>query len=197
MKLPNLKSYIQVLDDVMPAEMCEGLIELFDRRPQDRVERDDDVKHFSEVDMFNAPAGSGWSVYSEPMAKLMSSTANEYFSDIPDAFLPDGFDKLEEFEYPRIKRYEPLVGQFDWHTDNCNSESSQRLLVMFWYLNDVEEGGETVFGGCTKINEPRISVKPNRGRVVCFPPFFMFPHKGCFPISNPKYVISSYVNVPS
>jgi hypothetical protein len=62
---------------------------------------------------------------------------------------------------------------------------------MFWYLNDVEEGGETIFD----IGE-EVTVKPKAGNVVCFPPYYLFPHKGCTPISGPKYVVSSYTLLP-
>ena len=97
------------------------------------------------------------------------------------------FPKTNAFEQPRIKRYEPNEGMFDWHCDATTKESSKRILVMFFYLNDVEEGGETMFSD--------MSVKPKAGSVVCFPPTWQYPHKGCTPISGPKYVISSYVQI--
>ena len=60
---------------------------------------------------------------------------------------------------------------------------------MFWYLNDVDEGGETIF------TEPLdIKVKPKAGRVLIFPPMWMYPHAGLAPKSNAKYIIGSYLN---
>ena len=67
------------------------------------------------------------------------------------------------------------------------------MLVMFFYLNDVEEGGETKFKFESTGEE--LSIKPEAGSVVCFPPTWQYPHKGCTPISGPKYVISSYVQL--
>jgi hypothetical protein len=63
---------------------------------------------------------------------------------------------------------------------------------MFWYLNDVEEGGETVFDVGQEVR-----VEPKAGTVCCFPPHWTFPHKGATPVSGPKYVISSYVWLPN
>ena len=55
-----------------------------------------------------------------------------------------------------------------------------------WYLNDVENGGETEF-----LN---VSIKPKAGTLVVFPPLWMFPHKGNAPISGSKYLLSTYLH---
>ena len=102
------------------------------------------------------------------------------------------YEPLKDYEAPRIKRYEPNEGVFDWHVDSFDEASAKRALVMFWYLNDVKEGGETIFD----IGE-EVKVKPKAGTVCCFPPHWTFPHKGATPISGPKYVISSYVWLPN
>ncbi|BCU95871.1 MAG: hypothetical protein CM15mV10_2600 [uncultured marine virus] len=47
-----------------------------------------------------------------------------------------------------------------------------RILAFILYLNDVEEGGETEFITLNRL------VKPETGKVLCFPCNFMFPHKG-------------------
>jgi hypothetical protein len=60
---------------------------------------------------------------------------------------------------------------------------------MFTYLNDVEEGGETEFE-----SEFGFTVKPKQGRMVVFPPMWMFPHRGKQPISNSKYILSTYLH---
>jgi hypothetical protein len=55
-----------------------------------------------------------------------------------------------------------------------------------WYLNDVEEGGETVFEG--------FIIKPKIGSMLVFPPLWLFPHRGNPPISNTKYILSTYLH---
>ena len=66
-----------------------------------------------------------------------------------------------------------------------NLLSCPRFISFLWYLNDVEEGGQTLFHGK--------EVKPKKGRLVIFPPLWLFPHMGTEPISNTKYVMSSYL----
>ena len=62
-----------------------------------------------------------------------------------------------------------------------------RLLAFILYLNDVEEGGETEFMTLNRL------VKPETGKVLCFPCNFMFPHKGNIPLSNDKYIVTAFV----
>jgi hypothetical protein len=64
--------------------------------------------------------------------------------------------------------------------------TSRRFISFFWYLNDVAEGGETEFVDLT--------IKPEAGKLVIFPPLWMFPHKGNPPISNEKYLLSTYLH---
>lgn len=87
----------------------------------------------------------------------------------------------------RIKRYRPGTGEeFRVHHDAkgfyCN-----RYLVLLWYLNDVAEGGETVFP------DLGVSIKPKAGRLLMFPPNWCFQHAGRAPVSNDKYILSTYL----
>jgi len=52
----------------------------------------------------------------------------------------------------------------------------------------VEEGGETYFTGIGKC------IVPKRGRLLIFPPLWMFPHSGEEVISNTKYILSTYLH---
>jgi len=75
---------------------------------------------------------------------------------------------------------------FDTHVDVTDHESSRRFLSFLFYLNDVDVGGETVFEGVT--------IQAKTGRLVVFPPLWMFPHVGKSPITNNKYIISTYLH---
>ena len=109
-----------------------------------------------------------------------------YKKDVPQAkYLPQ-FKYLEEF---RIKKYE--VGghdRFDEHVDVVNYQSSRRSLAMLFYLNDVDSGGKTIFPYQNK------EFTPNRGEVIIFPPTWEYPHLGEPPVSNPKYIMSTYLH---
>jgi len=96
---------------------------------------------------------------------------------------------LEEF---RIKKYNPQDDLFDWHVDVTDRETAKRFLAIQFYLNTVDEGGRTCFeftrGGQS------VKIDPIEGNVLCFPPNFMFPHCGQTPVSEPKYILSTYLH---
>ena len=86
-----------------------------------------------------------------------------------------------------IKRYACAKDQgFQLHFDAL-ANVAHRYLVFLWYLNDVQEGGETEF--------PALGLKiaPRTGRLLMFPPYWMYPHRGLQPISNDKYILSTYL----
>jgi hypothetical protein len=67
----------------------------------------------------------------------------------------------------------------DW-PHSLSSESS--LLPL-----RVVEGGETVF--------PQLDVRiaARQGRLLAFPPYWMFQHAGLPPLSGDKYILSTYL----
>tara|TARA_Y100000593_G_C4250524_1_gene306930 strand:- start:3 stop:821 length:819 start_codon:yes stop_codon:yes gene_type:complete len=95
----------------------------------------------------------------------------------------------------QIQQYKKGEGHYSgWHCEYSPSslEQASRSLIYLFYLNDVEEGGETEF------YNQKIKVKPKAGRLVIFPAYFTHIHKGHVPISNDKYIITSmygeYIN---
>ena len=177
----DLKDYIQVYDDVIDIKTCNHLIKTFDKSKlkEKRKWNNDSFKYY-EASLFKEPA---FEMYVKPFSQLMGQVHNFYSSQFK------WFPKEVVYEPPRIKKYKQKINYFDWHCDAVTPESINRILVMFFYLNNVDEGGETIFSD--------ISVKPKAGSVVCFPPTWQYPHKGNTPISGPKYVISSYVHIPA
>jgi len=86
-----------------------------------------------------------------------------------------------------MKRYRPASDEaFQPHFDSLD-EAASRYMVFLWYLNDVDEGGETEF--C----DLGVTVAPRRGRLLMFPPYWMFQHAGLPPRSGDKYILSTYL----
>ena len=89
-----------------------------------------------------------------------------------------------------MKRYSVEdKGKFDWHNDLSVSplRTSTRRFGFILYLNDVDKGGETEFLYQSK------TIKPEKGKIVIFPPFWTHTHRALSPVSNEKYVISSWL----
>lgn len=86
-----------------------------------------------------------------------------------------------------LKRYRPgLDERFQLHFDAINHLAS-RYLVLLWYLNDVAAGGATRF--------PQLGreVEARAGRLLMFPPYWMYQHEGLPPTSGDKYILSTYL----
>lgn len=86
-----------------------------------------------------------------------------------------------------LKRYRPGHDeQFQMHFDAIN-HLANRYLVLLWYLNDVEGAGETRFP------QLGLSIPPKEGRLLMFPPYWMYQHEGVAPTSGDKYIVSTYL----
>jgi hypothetical protein len=82
-------------------------------------------------------------------------------------------------------------GYHHWHSEvypqNATCETLHRVLLFQFYLNDVEEGGETEF-----LYQGR-KVEARKGRLIIAPAGFTHTHKGHVPLSGDKYIATSWV----
>ena len=93
------------------------------------------------------------------------------------------------FEQFRMKMYDNNgKDQFKDHVDVGDHASAKRFLVMFLYLNDVKEGGETNFPNLN------VAIKPKCGRILLFPANWQYRHSGLPPVSSQKYIVGSYLH---
>lgn len=180
----DLFDYIKVYDNALPLDFCKDVITQFEKF-SDKHERHDNggYPNFTQMNLTKHFQNS-------KLHQILVERAL-HFKDIyvkeTGARL---FPQKHGWEQIRIKKYNNDGNdRFDEHIDAEDLNSCKRFLVMFWYLNDVEEGGETVF--TDPIN---VGVKPRAGRVLLFPPMWMYPHAGLAPKSNPKYIIGSYLH---
>lgn len=84
-------------------------------------------------------------------------------------------------------------GYFHWHSEfyphptDVQQDSLHRNLLYMVYLNDVKEGGETEF------YFQNLKSKPKKGTLVIAPASFTHTHRGNMPISNDKYIFTSWI----
>lgn len=181
-----LADYIRVYDDALPAAFCRQLIDAFEASAQ-----------------FQQPNGRGirpaldessWTELN--ISRLADPAFLGYFMTQIESYLArynaDLSLSLEIPLRPRIdrvtlKKYKANgTDQFQPHFDSVD-EVAGRYMVFLWYLNDVETGGTTRF------MDLDVEVVPKAGRLMMFPPYWMFQHVGNPPISNDKYILSTYL----
>jgi hypothetical protein len=89
----------------------------------------------------------------------------------------------------RVQEYKKGFGYYREHVDGgMGPESTNcRVLGAVIYLNDVEVGGGTYFP------EHDVTVPAKAGSISLFPAYWTHPHQGCVPISDDKWIISTFV----
>ena len=85
-----------------------------------------------------------------------------------------------------VKEYKP-GDYYNWHIDaHTYSDGWSRTIACIWYLDTVEEGGETEFNFGHKIT-------PSPGKLILFPSTWTYPHRGLSPIKGEKHIITSFI----
>lgn len=197
---------IGIYDNVARADTCKTLIDIFERFDaegktaqgmfgQDST-YDAQVKDSMDLGIFYARQGM------PPVKHAEGRMILQLVHDIWDCTL-DYFHRVDHMMnqspwvtaartlcYPSnfiIKRYTPPHQGFHaWHADNSPA-NLDRILVVLLYLNDVEDGGETMF------YHQDVSCAPRAGRLIVFPAGFTHVHKGNSPRSNTKYIMNGWI----
>lgn len=92
----------------------------------------------------------------------------------------------------QAQKYDAGVGNYAyWHCEVYpqapHNEPLHRTLLYMYYLNDVDEGGQTDF------HYQNRSIQPKAGRMVIAPAYFTHTHRGRVPVSGDKYILTSWV----
>lgn len=205
-----MNNFIEEYKNVLPGNICDFLIEKYEENINLAVPGkvgggivNPDVKKTMDMNFYQHGILSRKKYFdiTKAITDVLQDKLKEYF--IKYAIHRYDVDpKSKDFAYKAIwrryviyhagvhmKKYLPGKDYYKWHVDASHSrpESFARKLVMMFYLNDVEEGGETGF-----FNQ-KIEVKPTKGTLVIFPADFTGRHRGLTPKSGVKYIINSWL----
>ena len=128
-----------------------------------------------------------WEALFMAIVPALRSTMEQYmakYRGIRELVEAEGLDCT----VPMIERVDPGQG-FDWHYDATRT-TTNRVAAGLLYLTSVAEAGETEFDGGPK-------VKPERGKIVIFPPYWTHFHRGVTPARETKYVLSYFWIYPA
>ncbi len=181
--MKTLADYVQVTDGTLPPDACRALIDRFEAdtalheaTPVERAFR------FTELNV-----SKHWPDVENQVFAVMMTHIRHYWERLEvGPYWPQKVD----VERLRLKRYLPDgLDHFPPHVDVMAAGESRRFLTAILYLND-PGGGETVFPGLG------LTVTPAPGRMVIFPPLWLFPHAGLPPRERPKYILHRYLWYP-
>lgn len=185
----DLRHYVRVYDSDLDGALCARLLDSFARagrfqRGNGRgVRRGLEESAWTELNVTRL-ADEGFKAMFRQRIDLALERYNR------DVGLPIAIPNTPLTSDLIIKRYRPGGDErFQLHFDSINHVAN-RYMVVLWYLNDVAEGGETVFPAL------ELAVQPRAGRLLMFPPFWMYPHEARPPVGGDKYIISTYLLFP-
>ncbi len=117
---------------------------------------------------------------------------HENYDEIAAGKTQDLMRSLYRLGKIQAQKYAKGSGNYNyWHCEVYpmapHNEQLHRSLLFMFYLNDVAEGGKTEFYYQNK------AISPKAGRMVIAPAYFTHTHRGCVPISNDKYILTSWV----
>jgi len=182
----DLRHFVRVYDDALPATWCTRMLAGFNALGAHQARNGRELR--------TSLADSAWTElnvtrHGDPLTvgyfrKLIDEALARYNADvglgIPVPSSPTCADLV-------LKRYRPNSGErFQLHFDSVDHVAN-RYLVFLWYLNDVERGGDTRFP------DLGLEVAARAGRLLIFPPYWMFQHEGLPPESGDKYILSTYM----
>lgn len=184
--LLDLRNYVQWFDGALTPEFSAQMVSAFEKMTQHQVPNGRGVQAalndsaWIELNIQPHVDRAFLGFFYAQIDKYLA----EYNARLPMLLPVPPRPHLEDL---RMKRYRvDADDKFQPHFD-AGDQHANRYMVFLWYLNDVAEGGETAFP------DLGIQVQARAGRLLMFPPYWMFQHAGLKPRSNDKYIVSTYM----
>ncbi len=151
----------------------------------------DHIFKYIEEHLFIMIGAFGLKVY-HPKTKQPVDLTQDNFDEVGKPQLPILVQQLFRLGSIQAQKYRAGEGGYPyWHSEvypqKGHNDALHRVLLFMFYLNDVDDGGETEF-----FYQDR-KIKPSKGDMVIAPAYFTHTHRGCIPKSNDKYILTSWV----
>ena len=187
------KSFVYTKYNSLSSELCDQIIEI---HTNDITKKDGSTlsgvnKQIKDTtDLVICADGEKYKYILDILKTELNAIIPIYISSFPNIEkYANVFNRDYFIEWFIIQKYERNKGKYIFHndsrTDYANKKS--RIFTYIWYLNDLQEGGETEF-----VN---FKIIPEKGKLVLFPACWTFPHCGNMPISDDKYIITGWVSI--
>jgi hypothetical protein len=200
----NLETYFYINQHSLSKEICNDIINYFEAETDTYqgvtgAGLNKDIKDTLDFQIpnKNENTSSRWSKIRTLLEKELNNNVKKYVKCINDSVSIEEeeshhkykvFNKYVSFETLQIQKYQKSKGRYIYHNDFSTDwkEKKYRVITFLWYLNTIEEGGETEFWNTYK-------VKPETGKLLLFPATWTYPHRGMMPISDNKYIITGWL----
>jgi len=195
---------IGIYPGALTKEFCEKLIKLFEDPGVQRLAspgstiggENVEVKNSLDLDILGRP---DFDDFTNELARVSNENIEKYIWqwDNPDDFKFDSnlLFGADGTHYPiwNVQKYAKGKGHYKgWHCESVAGARVKegrhyRVMTSMFYLNDVEEGGETSF------LYSGLKVVPKAGTFLCWPATWPWIHSGAVPTSNDKYIVTTWL----
>jgi len=179
-------SFVFEQADALPADVCAEMIRRFEEYAAEQYpgrigqtrDFDSSIKRSTDLVLSGKPH---WQDLDRELFRSLNRALAEFrqsFDFFGGPFKDNGY---------AIQRTD--AGEFyHWHIDGGSHEFAMRQLVAIWYLNEPDgAGGETEF------LYQDLSIRPQTGKLLLFPPFWTHLHRGRTLQSGHKYIATTWV----
>lgn len=189
----KLEDHIAIFENVLPPDACDYCINYFEvtkkiNRTLTRRQLNDGTA--LEKDDETLFVHNGWELFlknDSPHAQDAMKVLGEKYEEYISVYASLKEAKSHSVYGLRVQKTLIGGGYHRWHFENDSRNNSNRLVVFMYYLNDVQEGGETEFLYQHK------RYKATKGTLVIWPASYTHTHRGNPPLSNDKYIITGWM----
>ena len=186
----DYEPFILTFKNSLSKDQCKEIIERYEADVEGHYPgvtfkgHNPSVKKTTDLFLSTRP---NWKDIDNLLYGALHNALEDYFIKVPPEYDFKGCWAGFSDKGYQIQRYNKKEGFYVWHNDfDVNANGEFRILTFLWYLNDVEEGGETEFISGMKI-------KPEAGKLLIFPATWSLKHRGHMPLSNDKYIITGWI----
>jgi predicted 2-oxoglutarate/Fe(II)-dependent dioxygenase YbiX len=179
-------SFIYERPHALPDAFCDEVVRRFEAQPEQQRAgvigqtglQQEGIKRTTDLVVSDKP---DWKDVDQVFFRCMAAALREFRETFP--YFKGPFKDLG-YQVQRYREGE----YYHWHIDGGSHQFSQRQLVALWFLNDVPgPGGETEF------LYQDVRVRPEKGKLVLFPPFWTHEHRAVAVQSGVKYIATTWV----
>lgn len=180
-------SFIFEIKKALPSDVCQEMVRRFEARTDQHYQgrigqqasKDQSVKKTTDLAI---SGNADWKDIDGLLHRSLGLAVREFREKYP--FFKGPF---RDIGY-NMQRYQ--AGEYyHWHIDGGSHDFADRQLVALWYINDVDgPGGETEF------LYQDITVKPEEGKLVLFPPFWTHEHRAVELDNGVKYIATTWIS---
>lgn len=182
------KDHILICDNHLTKDECQYLINYFDRQEEGGFTGISQVDKNNRLD-YQLAVNEPNAIFAYPFSSMYVDKFWEYC--YPEYLHHNPCIEImapHHVGWLKLQKTMPKGGFHKFHMEAQDRGTSDRILTLMTYLNDVEQGGTTEF------IQQGLQVEPKAGRTIVWPAYYTHPHRGNPPYSGAKYIITGWVS---